>query len=181
MLKDLIDKVPKVASFDFDDTISISVYSVPENYEDIDITDKKVSQKIKGVIQELYQLRTQIYLVTSRRDTIKNREHVINFLKQNEIFHYFKDFIFVGDDKSHALNAIKSELHFDDDEYEFKILLKDYPNSAVKFIQIEHSNEVGALRDENTWNFKKLNGLKAFFKNYNLSKELNMLIKLIEE
>lgn len=173
MIEDLLSNPPKIVTFDFDETLSMPVFQVPHDYAEFDDEDapRKISSKMKALLSGLHGRGSAIYLVTSRKDTPENKQEVMQFLEDNGIIHYFRDFVFTGADKSHTLEILKSELHFDDDEYEFHSLKKDYPDTQVKFVQIEHPEEAGSERSEDNWNFKSLNSLERVLKRYGLSSE----------
>jgi acid phosphatase class B len=168
LIQDIMANPPKVASFDFDDTLSFGVFKVPNSdewFESYQVTDRRMSPIIKDIIQKLYQAGTAIYMVTSRKDTVKNRIEVTEFLKENSVLNIFKELIFVGNDKAHKLQEIGSELHFDDDNHEFKYLKQEYPNTKTEFIQIQHTLIPGEISgQEGNWTMQKLGLLAKFLK-----------------
>lgn len=178
-MKDIFKETPNIVSFDFDDTLSMSVYEIPADYSEFSFEyPTRMSSEIKNIIQELYNAGTTIYLVTSRKDNLENRQEVVNFLKENNILGYFKDLIFTGTDKAHTLKQIGSEYHFDDDKHEFKVLKNIYPDSNLNFVHIKHPETPGEVKDSDNWEFEVLNSLQNFLRKQGFLKEYNYIKKL---
>lgn len=182
MINDILQETPNIVSFDFDDTLSMPIYEISSDYSEFSFENPtKLSQKIKKIIEDFHAKGATIYLITSRKDTPENRAEVSKFLTDNNIRHYFTDLIFTGDDKAQTLKEIGSEIHFDDDEYEFKILKEKYPESHLKFIQIKHEEEPGKFRSEEDWIFKRLSSLSYELQKLNSFKALKELRRLLKE
>tara|TARA_R110000824_G_scaffold54914_1_gene151413 strand:- start:196 stop:942 length:747 start_codon:yes stop_codon:yes gene_type:complete len=135
----------KVATFDFDETLAIWGY---DDYE------KQHSYPNLQTFLQLIRLKNlgyDIHIVTSRHAS--RSKPVFDFIQNDEIVLYPKtekekrikisDLIdkenihFAGGDKAHILKDLNSNVHFDDDETEFEIFSKLYPEAQIKFYHIQ--------------------------------------------
>ena len=135
----------KVATFDFDETLAIWGY---DDYE------KQYAYPNLQTFLQLIKLKNagyDIHVVTSRHSS--RSKQVLDFIQNEEIVLYPKterekrikisDLIdeenihFAGGDKAHILKDLNSEIHFDDDETEFEIYSKLYPDNQMNFYHIK--------------------------------------------
>ena len=139
----------KIATFDFDETLAIWSY---DDYE------KQSAYPNLQTFLQLIRLKNQgydIHIVTSRHanrsaqvlDFIQNDEIVLKPNTDQEKRIKISDLIdqenihFAGGDKAHILKDLNSEMHFDDDEEEFEIFSKLYPEDEMKFYHIKFDVE----------------------------------------
>ena len=122
------EKEPEVVTFDFDDTIRMTEDGRPNP---IVITRMK-ELKAKGAM---------VYVVTSRKDTKDNRLFITDFLDDHNVP---RDDLFLTDlaDKWSKLRDLKSDMHFDDDDEEFKAIqyhADDFPEDKkdIKLMKID--------------------------------------------
>lgn len=151
----------KIATFDFDETLAIWSY---------DDYDKQSAYPNLQTFLQLIRLKNQgydIHIVTSRHSSRSTQ--VFDFIQNDEIVLYPKtdqekrikinDLIdkenihFAGGDKAHILKDLNSEMHFDDDEEEFEIFSKLYPEAQIKFYHIQLLDKEGNVYGKGAdWN-----------------------------
>ena len=139
----------KVATFDFDETLAIWEY---DDYE------KQFAYPNLQTFLQLIKLKNSgydIHIVTSRHasrskpvyDFVQNEEIVLYPKTEKEKRIKISDLIdvenihFAGGDKANILKDLNSEIHFDDDETEFEIFSKLYPEDEMKFYHIKFDVE----------------------------------------
>ena len=101
----------KIVSFDFDETL---------RFFD-GFPNKKTIKKLK----EHHKLGDTIFVVTSRKDTPKNRNFVKDFLKDQGILSIIKEIHLVGNLKAPFLKKMKVEHHYDDSLEEIELASSD--------------------------------------------------------
>jgi len=117
------DKNSKVATFDFDETLAIWEY---EDYEKI---RNYPNTKVIEIMKKLSNKGFDIYIVTSRH---KGRSSdVEDFLQSYDL--PVKQTYYAGGDKATILKDLNSKVHFDDDEEEFGVYRKLYPDDNMMF------------------------------------------------
>lgn len=110
-----------ITSFDFDGTIAFG---------------NSVNPIIETKIKEA-KSNGKVYLVTSRAETKENVDYVIQFLKDNNLFHYFDGFYFVGGIKAPKLVSLGVTLHYDNDNVE----AEEAKNSGIEVYKISNVNQ----------------------------------------
>lgn len=97
----------KIVSFDFDETLRF-FNGLP---------NKETIKKLK----EHHKLGDTIFVVTSRKETPKNRSFVTDFLKDQKILPLIKEIHLVGDLKAPFLKKMKVTHHYDDSLEEIEL------------------------------------------------------------
>jgi hypothetical protein len=96
-------------TFDFDNTLTITEFD-----EDLGMVFKEDRLSVLEILKESLP---NAAIVTSRHDTLKNREEIAAFLVRNEItecdIHFTN-----GAPKASIVQALGSQIHFDDDSAE---------------------------------------------------------------
>lgn len=178
LLEHIISESPKVISFDFDDTLSMSNYIPKEDGSHRDEEPERIMPaEIKNILMKIKEDLPDviIHMVTSREDSSENREEVRKFLEKNKVLQYFSGLHFVGGDKALKLIDLNSEFHFDDNKREFEELNK-IPNNVGQ-VHLEYKNKPEEKRIPH---IKKINSLKLFFKKNNMHEELKYLERIIK-
>tara|TARA_Y100001938_G_C8092448_1_gene435880 strand:+ start:2006 stop:2455 length:450 start_codon:yes stop_codon:yes gene_type:complete len=122
------EKEPEVVTFDFDDTIRMT-------------EDGRANPIVITRMKELKAKGVTVYVVTSRKDTKDNRLFITDFLDDHNVP---RDDLFLTDlaDKWSKLRDLKSDMHFDDDDEEFKAIqyhIDDFPEDKkdIKLMKID--------------------------------------------
>ena len=122
------EKEPEVVTFDFDDTIRMT-------------EDGRANPIVITRMKELKAKGVTVYVVTSRKDTKDNRLFITDFLDDHNVP---RDDLFLTDlaDKWSKLRDLKSDMHFDDDDEEFKAIENhrdDFPEDKkdIKLMKID--------------------------------------------
>ena len=121
------DKNSQVATFDFDETLSIWEYDDHQkvrNYPNIKVID---------VMKKLSNKGFDIYIVTSRSKS--RSSDVENFLQSYNL--PVKKAYYAGGDKATILKDLNSKVHFDDNKDEFEVYRKLYPNDNMMFHHVK--------------------------------------------
>jgi len=123
------DSAPQIITVDFDDTIRMS----DGGYPNTEVIDKIIQFKADGA---------KIYIVTSRKDTSDNKLFIDDFLDKNNVSH---DGIHLTDlkDKWYNVRELGSDMHFDDDEEEFKAIrhhVEEFPEDKqnIKLMKVDY-------------------------------------------
>ena len=117
------DKRIEVVTVDFDDTLKMTEAGNPNPI----------------VINKINKLRNKvdkIYIVTSRRNSWDNRLEINEFIDENNLE---IDGIHLTNfaDKWYTLEKLGSDLHFDDDDEEWRTIKDNLPN--IKLMKVDHS------------------------------------------
>jgi len=119
--------VPKnrteVVTVDFDDTLKMTEDGTPNP-----IVIKKIN-KLRNKVDK-------IYIVTSRRNSWDNRLEINEFVDENNLKIdgiYLTNFA----DKWYTLEKLGSDLHFDDDDEEWRTISEHLPE--IKLMKVDHN------------------------------------------
>tara|TARA_Y100000034_G_C6893725_1_gene411618 strand:- start:1602 stop:2108 length:507 start_codon:yes stop_codon:yes gene_type:complete len=117
------DKRIEVVTVDFDDTLKMTEAGNPNPI----------------VINKINKLRNKvdkIYIVTSRRNSWDNRLEINEFIDENNLE---IDGIHLTNfaDKWYTLEKLGSDLHFDDDDEEWRTIAEHLPE--IKLMKVDHS------------------------------------------
>ena len=135
----------KIVTFDFDETLAVWLY---DDYEKQYFIPNTKSVKL---MKDLSDAGFEIHIVTSRHST--RSAPVIKFVREEKIIFNrgtkdeevinIRDLVdeenlhFAGGYKSEILNDLQSKMHFDDDEKEFDVYSRMYPeDKEMKFFHI---------------------------------------------
>jgi len=135
---------PKIITVDFDDTIRMS----NEDYEDDESESEEETQSEATpnpiVIDKIREFKAQgakVYLVTSRQDTKDNEYFIDDYLDTNDVPH---DGIHLTNmkDKWYTVKELGSDMHFDDDDEEFKAIkhhIEEFPEDKqnIKLMKVD--------------------------------------------
>jgi hypothetical protein len=117
-------------SFDFDDTLAITVYS--EFCSDRDMED--ILEPIPHIIDRLmeyYALGCKCIILTARRESFVSRKQIEKFLKDNNIYHCINKIVFSNLNlKGEYAKKEGVHLHYDDDPSH----LEDLPKYGIKVV-----------------------------------------------
>ena len=130
------DSTPQIITVDFDDTIRMS----DGGYPNTEVIDKIKQFKADGA---------KVYIVSSRKDTSDNKLFIDDFLDTNNISH---DGIYLTDmkDKWYNVNELGSNMHFDDDDEEFKAIkhhIEDFPEDKQNIKLMKVNYETGKVKE----------------------------------
>jgi len=117
------DKRIEVVTVDFDDTLKMTEAGNPNP-----IVIKKIN-KLRNKVDK-------IYIVTSRRNSWDNRLEINEFIDENNLE---IDGIHLTNfaDKWYTLEKLGSDLHFDDDDEEWRTIKDNLPE--IKLMKVDHS------------------------------------------
>jgi len=130
---------PQVVTVDFDDTIRmLKKFKSKDKGKPDTHANKIVIEKIK----EFKADGAKVYIVTSRKETQDNKLFIDDFLDENIIGH---DGIHLTDldDKWYNLKVLGSDIHFDDDDEEFKAIrhhIEEFPKDKqnIKLMKVNY-------------------------------------------
>jgi len=113
----------EVVTVDFDDTLKMTEDGNPNPI----------------VIQKINKLRNKvdkIYIVTSRRDSWDNKLEINEFIDENNLK---IDGIHLTNfaDKWYTLDKLGSDMHFDDDDEEWRTIAENLPD--IKLMKVDHN------------------------------------------
>ena len=116
------DKRIEIVTVDFDDTLKMTEDGNPNPI----------------VIRKINKLRNKvdkIYIVTSRRNSWDNKLEINEFIDENNLQ---IDGIYLTNyaDKWYTLEKLGSDLHFDDDEEEWRTIEENLPN--IKLMKVDY-------------------------------------------
>jgi uncharacterized HAD superfamily protein len=114
----------EIVTVDFDDTLKMKEDGNPNPF---------VIQKII----KLSKKADKIYIVTSRRNTWDNKLEINDFVEKNNLpidGIYLTNFA----DKWYTLEKLNSDMHFDDDEEEWRTIEKNLPQ--LKLIKVDDTS-----------------------------------------
>ena len=114
----------EVVTVDFDDTLKMKEDGNPNPF---------VIQKII----KLSKKADKIYIVTSRRNTWDNKLEINDFVEKNNLpidGIYLTNFA----DKWYTLEKLNSDMHFDDDEEEWRTIEKNLPQ--LKLVKVDDTS-----------------------------------------
>jgi len=151
------ESAPEVVTVDFDDTIRMSKedYDYDDESESEEETQPEVHPNsiVIDKIKEFKDQGAKVYIVTSRRSTSENRLFIDDYLDTNDIPH---DGIHLTNthDKWYTIYKLGSNMHFDDDNSEFRAikdgieeLSDDKPN--IKLMKVDwKSGEVEEWKED---------------------------------
>ena len=151
------ESAPEVVTVDFDDTIRMSKedYDYDDESESEEETQPEVHPNsiVIDKIKEFKDQGAKVYIVTSRRSTSENRLFIDDYLDTNDIPH---DGIHLTNthDKWYTIHKLGSNMHFDDDNSEFRAikdgieeLSDDKPN--IKLMKVDwKSGEVEEWKED---------------------------------
>jgi len=151
------ESAPDVVTVDFDDTIRMSKedYDYDDESESEEETQPEVHPNsiVIDKIKEFKDQGAKVYIVTSRRSTSENRLFIDDYLDTNDIPH---DGIHLTNthDKWYTIYKLGSNMHFDDDNSEFRAikdgieeLSDDKPN--IKLMKVDwKSGEVEEWKED---------------------------------
>jgi len=134
---------PKVVTVDFDDTIRMSKGEDDDESDPEEETRPEIypNSIVINKIKEFKSQGAKVYIVTSRRSTDENRLFIDDYLDSNNVSH---DGIHLTNthDKWYTIHKLGSNMHFDDDNDEFKAiksgieeLSDDKPN--IKLMKVD--------------------------------------------
>jgi len=137
------ESAPKVVTVDFDDTIRMT-------------EDGNPNPIVITKIRKFKAHGAKVYIVTSRKDTMDNKLFIDDFLDTHDVPH---DGIYLTNmkDKWYNVNELGSDMHFDDDDEEFKAIrhhIKEFPEDKqnIKLIKVDWKTgkvkEIDAELDE---------------------------------
>jgi len=144
------DSASKIITVDFDDTIKMT-------------EDGRPNPIVITKIKELKAEGAKVYIVTSRKDTRDNFLHIDDFLDSNDVPH---DGIHLTNmkDKWYTVNELGSDMHFDDDDEEFKAIkhhIEEFPEDKqnIKLMKVdwqtgkvkEYEEELDEAAKPNPW------------------------------
>ena len=110
------ESAPQVVTVDFDDTIRMST----DDDEESELSASP-NQIVIDKIKEFKSQGAKVYIVTSRRSTKDNERFIDDYLDSNNVSH---DGIHLTNthDKWYTIHKLGSNMHFDDDNDEFKAI-----------------------------------------------------------
>lgn len=100
----------EIISFDFDDTL---LSTCPRKIVGIDMIEKMNFADMNN---------KTIFIVTSRDDTVDNRNYILSFVEKNNL--PVDEIFLLGDFKYKFLSDMNVNIHFDDDPAEIKLINK---------------------------------------------------------
>ncbi len=123
-------KMERLATFDFDDTLTMPVYSDEEERWK---TGLQPNEKTISIMKKLKSKGFKIHIVTSRRGSSENKNEISMFVKQHNL--PVEDVSFTNlNFKADTLEKMGSVLHFDDDPWEIERIEK----KNIKVVKIPH-------------------------------------------
>jgi len=135
------ERTPSVATFDFDDTLKF--------------TDTKSATAMVEAARELSSRGTQIYIVSSRKNSWENMLEITQFIKENDLpispsplndqGVHLTNFA----DKLDTLVKLGSQMHFDDDPQEFEVIQRG--DTEIKMMKVDPNTGTVDL----DWKLKK--------------------------
>ena len=147
------ESAPQVVTVDFDDTIRMSRSADDDESESETEPRAYLNQIVVNKIKEFKAQGAKIYIVTSRRSTKDNERFLDDYLDTNDVSH---DGIHLTNthDKWYTIHKLGSNMHFDDDNDEFKAikngieeLSDDKPN--IKLMKVDwKTGEVEEWKEE---------------------------------
>jgi len=119
---------PQIITVDFDDTLKMT-------------EDGRPNPIVITKVKELKAEGAKVYIVTSRKDTRDNFLHIDDFLDSNDVSY---DGIHLTNmkDKWYTVNELGSDMHFDDDDEEFKAIkhhIEEFPEDKqnIKLMKVD--------------------------------------------
>jgi len=132
---------PQVVTVDFDDTIRMSKSTDDDESESETEPRTYPNQIVIDKIKEFKAQGAKVYIVTSRRSTKDNERFLDDYLDTNDVSH---DGIHLTNthDKWYTINNLGSDMHFDDDNDEFKAIkngIEELPNDKpnIKLMKVD--------------------------------------------
>ena len=128
-----------IVSFDFDNTLTVSVWC-PKEWDFVHFGPNLVMvQCIRAHLKN----GNEVHIVTSRKESVESRDEIGQFLKEHDLFSHVAGIHFSnGAFKAKCLETLGVERHHDDDECEINALRDNCEGVLVKNGFINFSGNV---------------------------------------